>query len=117
MGNFRDRASRKEERAHFGLACRRSRCVFPRRFLFLRSFHESGGLMILFDGLALTFFVFGALSAYLALAVAMRWPPHHPKKLDLELVVKVESEIISSGAYRVSGVGNLHEIRLVYAGR
>lgn len=93
MGNFRDRASRKEERAHFGLAWSVLAAYFLAASVFLRSFHESGGLMILFDWLALTFFVFGALSAYLALAVAMRWPPHHPKKLDLELVVKVESEI------------------------
>lgn len=61
--------------------------------VFLRSFHETGWLMRAFDWLALAFFVLGAFAAYLALAVAMRWWPHQPKKLNLDLVLKVESEI------------------------
>lgn len=93
MGKFRDRASRKDERAHFGLAWSVLAAYFLAGSVFLRSFHESGWLMRTFDWLALAFFVSGAFAAYLALAVAMRWWPHQPKKLDMALIIKIESEI------------------------
>jgi hypothetical protein len=88
--HFRDRAQRKEERQHFGLAWSVLAAYFLAGSVFLRSFHEHGWLMRLFNWSALAFFVFGALAAYLAIAVAMRWPPHGPKKIDMDRVLNVE---------------------------
>jgi drug/metabolite transporter (DMT)-like permease len=76
---FRDRAQRKEERQHFGLAWSVLAAFFLAGSVFLRSFHESDWLMKAFDWLSLAFFLIGAVAAYLALAVALRLPPHNPK--------------------------------------
>lgn len=82
---FRDRASQKEERSHFGLAWSVFAAYCLAGALLLRSLHPNGWLVTLTGlGVAL-FFVFGAFGVYLAFAVPMRMWPHHPKKRDKEL--------------------------------
>ncbi len=87
---FRERASHKADRGHWGLAWSVSAGYFLAGSIFLRSFHETGWLMKVFDWLSLAFFVFGGAAVYMAFAVAMRWPPHHPRKRDMEICDLIE---------------------------
>jgi len=88
---FRDRAARKEERAHFGLAWSVFAGSFFAGALVVRSFHGAGHFVTVLKWVACAFVVLGFSCAYLALAVAMRWPPHNPKKRDVVLCDKTEA--------------------------
>lgn len=91
---FRDLGSQKAERGHFGLAWSVFAGYFLAGSVFLRSVHEKGWLMTAFNVLAIVFFVLGGVGVYMAFAVAMRWPPHHPKKRDIENFTKMEDLFI-----------------------
>jgi len=89
---FREQASRKEERGHFGLAWSVFAGYFLAAGVFMRSFHESGWLMTFFNVLAIVFFVLGGIGVYMAFAVAMRWWPHHPKKWNFEVFMIIQTQ-------------------------
>jgi hypothetical protein len=82
---FRDRASRKEERSHFGLAWSVFAAYWLAAAILLRTLHESGWLVNLADIGVLLFFIFGGFGVYFAFAVPLRIWPHHPKKKNQEL--------------------------------
>ncbi|MGA7834734.1 MAG: hypothetical protein WCA31_05950, partial [Acidimicrobiales bacterium] len=91
---FRERASRKEERSHFGLAWSVFAGYWLAGAVLLRSLHEVGWLVTLADvGVAL-FFVFGAFGVYLAFAVPMRWWPHQPAKPNEAALERMEKVFI-----------------------
>lgn len=88
---FRNRASRKEERSHFGLAWSVFAGYWLAGAVLLRSLREQGWLMTLADfGVAL-FFIVGAFGVYLAFAVPMRWWPHQPQKRNEEQLEEMEA--------------------------
>jgi hypothetical protein len=77
---FRDRAQLKEERQHFGLAWSALAAFFLAVSVFIRSFRESGWLLKAVNWLSLVLLFCGVVAVYLALAVALRLPPHNPKQ-------------------------------------
>jgi hypothetical protein len=119
---FRDRASRKEERSHFGLAWSVFAAYWLAGAVLLRSLHETGWLVTLADVGVILFFVFSAFGVYLAFAVPMRWWPHQPKKRveavfdDMEtlfleglgLLEALEDASVLTTDYLLSGAENPH---------
>lgn len=103
---FRDRASRKEERSHFGLAWSVLAAYWLAGAILLRSLRGSGWIVSLADAGVVVFFVFGAFGVYLAFAVPMRWWPHHPKKRDDKSFYAV-GEIFLNGYIRLEQWGRL----------
>jgi hypothetical protein len=91
---FRSRASRKEERGHFGLAWSVLAAYFVAGAVLLRSLHPTGWLMTATDIVAILFFILGGLGVYLAFAVPMRWWPHHPIKRDTKQLDAIEALFI-----------------------
>jgi hypothetical protein len=77
---FRDRASRKDEREHFGLAWSVFAAYCVTVSLIIRTLHETGWLVRAVDIVIIVFFVLGAFGVYLAFAVPMRLWPHQPQK-------------------------------------
>lgn len=88
---FRESASRKEERGHFGLAWSviAAYCL-ALSLMFLGFGRSVASVITVLHVFALFFIVFGAMFSYLALAVAMRWPPHNPRKPDEKKLQQIE---------------------------
>ena len=105
---FRDLGSQRAERAHFGLAWSVFAGYFLAGSVFLRSLHEKGWLMTAFTVLAIVFFVLGGVGVYMAFAVAMRWPPHHPKTRDEDVFKKIEE-------FFLLGLGKLQSLEQINA--
>jgi hypothetical protein len=58
--------------------------------IFLGFGRSVAAVITLLHVFAVVFIVFGAGFCYLALAVAMRWPPHHPRKRDERLEARFD---------------------------
>jgi hypothetical protein len=109
---FQRRASRKEEREHFGLAWSVFAAYWVAWAILLRSIHSTGWLVTIANVGVWAFFILGGFGVYLAFAVPMRWWPHHPQKPD-EKKLQVIEGLFLLGMNLLEDWGKLTQMSLV----
>ena len=88
--DWRRKLQVKEDRGHFGLAWSVLAAYAIAFAVLVDGWHPRARGMIDFHFVALiVFMVVGGFGVYLALASAMRWWPHNPRKRDIERVREV----------------------------